>query len=358
MDFRLRFKRGKQRELLLTLKKELGLNQRELAAELSVKSRALQWWIYEAKTLPEAIFHKILQFQPKFDRFANAIEEVLPANWKMVKGGKSRYNQLLRTKMFAKHHEKMLANRRKMSKMEKVKLLSSSDFYKREVERKKLHPLPLLATLLLTDGYLQRRGVVGYTSRDWVLMNVFIDLVKANSEKVPNILRRNDGGLEVYIFDPKLTKKLFSLSPSYKKSPGKMVKEEYLQEPQPTADFLQEQDTKTKVCSIRLAMSADGCVTVHRARNGRLDVRLMLSCANPTLVRGWKDVFETLCIKATVKKGSKWSGIEGLMISRKEALRIFQRLGGFVDGVRVSRKSPNFAGIEKNVLLNWAIKNY
>ena len=44
-------------------------------------------------------------------------------------------------------------------------------------------------------------------------------------------------------------------------------------------------------------------------------------------------------------------------ISRKEVLRIFQRLGGFVDGVRVSRKSPNFAGIEKNVLLNWAIEN-
>ena len=49
-------------------------------------------------------------------------------------------------------------------------------------------------------------------------------------------------------------------------------------------------------------MSADGCATVHRARNGRLDARPMLSCANPTLVRGWKEVFETLGIKSTKER--------------------------------------------------------
>jgi len=28
-----------------------------------------------------------------------------------------------------------------------------------------------------------------------------------------------------------------------------------------------------------------------------------------------------------------------------------------VDGVKISRKSPNFAGVEKNTLLNWSLES-
>jgi hypothetical protein len=259
--------------------------------------------------------------------------------------------------MFTAHHKKMLKKRREISKMERMELPNPSNFYTYEVESQKIPSLPLLAALLFTDGYLHRRGLVGYASRDQILMNIFIDLVRGNSEKPPNLLRRSDGRLEAYVFDSKLVEKLLLLSPSYKKSPRNLSKEEYLREPQPTVDFLLAQDVKTRICSVRLAMSADGCITTYRLKNGRLRPRLMLCCANPSLVKGWRKVFWSLGIQTGIKFGRKWSGVEGIMIWKKEMIEFFRKLGGFVDGVKISRKSPNFAGMEKNTLLNWSLES-
>jgi len=357
VDPRLRFKTGKQRELLLTSKKGLGITEQDLAMKLGVSRRCLRGWMGEVKTLPKSIFHKIIQLQPKLDVFATDIEEILPPNWGAVKGGKRRYNQLLKTGMFAAHHERMLEKRREKSKMERMKLPNQSSFYVCEIEGPKIPSLPLLATLLLTDGYLQKRGLVGYASTDQTLMNIFIDLVRANSEKSPNLLRRSDGRLEAYVFDPKLVEKLLLLSPSYKKSPENLSKKEYLQESQPTVDFLLAQDIKTRICSIRLAMSADGCVTPYRLKKGQLRPRIMLCCANPSLVEGWRKVFWSLGIETWIKGGKKWSGVEGLMVWKRKVIEIFRELGGFVNGVKITRKSPNFAGVEKNVLLDWTLES-
>lgn len=356
MDFRLKFDKEKQKELLLELKEALGLSQEELAARLNVSRRCLRNWISETRTLPKKVFFKVVSWCPDLKRFAASIKEVLPSNWGGKKGGKSRYKQLLKTGMFVAHHKLMLTKRREVSKMRRVRLPSTSKFYK-EVISEDVSSLPLLATLLLTDGYLQKRGVVGYTSIDSVLMNVFIDLARANSKKLPNLLQRDDGRLEAYVFDRKLVQELFTLSPSYKKSPSNTSKKEYLDEPQPPVDFLLETDVRTRLYSIRLAMSADGCITARKPINGQMIANLIFACANPTLLNGWKKVFSSLGIEMRVIKAKvKWAGVGGLVASKKEMLYRFWKLGGFVDGVKITRKSPNFAGIEKNALLNRFLK--
>jgi len=357
MDFRLKFDEGKQKGLLLELKEALGLSQEELAARLDVSRRCLRNWISETRTLPKNVFSKAVSWCPDLRRFTTNIKEVLPSNWGGKKGGKSRYEQLLRTGTFVAHHKLMLTKRREISKMRRVRLPSTSKFYK-EVRSENVSSLSLLATLILTDGYLQKRGVVGYTSIDPVLMNVFIDLARANSRKLPNLLQTDDGRLEAYVFDRELVRELLNLSPSYKKSPSnKTGKKEYLDELQPTVDFLLKTDVRTRIYSIRLAMSADGCITVHNSMNGRMTASLIFGCANPTLLNGWKKVFSSLGIEMRVIKAKvKWAGVGGLITSKKEVLYRFWKLGGFVDGVKITRKSPNFAGVEKNALLNRFLK--
>lgn len=342
--------------MLLELKEALGLSQEKLAAKLYVSRRCLRNWISETRTLPKNAFSNAVLWCPDLGSFAASIKEILPSNWGDKKGGKSRYKQLLKTGMFVAHHKLMLAKRREVSKMRRVKLPSPSKFYE-EVRSEDVSPLPLLATLLLTDGYLQKRGVVGYTSIDPVLMNVFIDFARANSRKLPNLLQRDNGMLEAYIFDRELVRELLTLSPSYKKSPSNTSKKEYLDESQPIVDFLLKTDIRTRVYSIRLAMSADGGITARKLINGRMIASLIFGCANPTLLDGWKKVFSSLGIEMGVIKAKvKWAGVGGLIASKKEMLYRFWKLGGFVDGVKITRKSPNFAGVEKNTLLNRFLK--
>jgi len=356
MNFRLKFEKGKQKELLLELKGALGFTQEELAARFGVSRRCLRNWIDETRTLPKGIFHRAVFLYPKIRRFSTDIREILHSNWGSKKGGKGRYKQLLKTGMFVAHHELMLAKRRKTSKMERVELPEMSNFYK-EIESQSVPSLPLLATLLLTDGYLQTRGVIGYTSRDSTLMNIFIDLIRANSKKLPNLLRRDDGILEAYIFDPELSKRLLELSPVYKKSPDNVSKEEYSSGPQPVADFLLVESTQTRAYAIRLAMSADGGITATKSINGQMTGSIIFGCANPTLLNGWKKIFSSLGIEMNVIKAKrKWAGVGGLTTSKGEMLNRFWRLGGFIAGVKITRKSPNHAGMEKNARLNQFLK--
>ncbi|MDI6883727.1 MAG: hypothetical protein QMD00_01080 [Hadesarchaea archaeon] len=356
MDLRLKFASGKQKELLLELKGVLRFTQEELATRIGVSRRCLRNWINETRTLPKSVFDKAVSWCPNIERFTADIRGTLHPHWGDKKGGKSRYKQLLETGMFATHHGLMLARRCEISKMKRVDLPKMSIFY-RKIESKGIPSLPLLATLLLTDGYLQTRGVVGYTSRDPTLMNIFIDLVRANSKRPPNLLQRDDGRLEAYVFDPDLSKKLLALSPTYKKSPGNVSKKEYLGGPKPVVDFLLAENFQTRVYAVRLAMSADGCITVSKSTNGRFSGSINLGCANPTLLYGWKRVFDSLGIEMGVIKAKvKWAGVGGLIASKKEMLYRFWGLGGFVDGVKITRKSPNFAGVGKNTLLNLFLK--
>lgn len=356
VDFRLKFARGKQEELLLELKGALRFTQEELATRIGVSRRCLRNWISETRTLPKSVFDKAVAWCPNIERFAADIGGVLHPNWGDKKGGKIRYKQLLKTGMFIAHHELMLAKRRELSKMERIELPKTSNFYKK-TENEGVPSLPLLATLLLTDGYLQKRGVVGYTSRDSTLMNIFIDIVRANSRRSPNLLRRDDGRLEAYVFDPDLSKRLLVVSPTYKKSPGNVSKKEYLGGPQPTADFLLGESIQTRVHAVRLAMSADGGITVSKSASGRMAGSIILGCANPTLLEGWVKIFGSLGIEMKIIKAKgKWAGIGGLIASKGEMLKHFWELGGFVDGVKITRKSPYYAGIEKNALLNQFLK--
>lgn len=355
---RLEFNKGKQREFLLLLKSELKFSQRRLAKEIGVSRRCLRNWINEERLLPNRVFELATEIYPKIREFKHEIKEIHSANWGSQKGGKKRFKQLLESGEFPLHHRKMITQNRQKSSMEYLGLPETSNFF-RKIKDRGVPTLPLLASLLLTDGYLQRSKEVGFTSKSITLTNIFIDLIKDNSKKTPLLRKRENGMFEPYIFDPSLASSLLSLSPSYTTYPKNQSRGEYLSRPQPTIDFLSGCDSETKILCTRLAMSSDGYITVYKdKKSARVYGYIGLSCAHPSLVGEWKRIFEEFSIDMKVtRKSSYWSGIAGLRTGNKKALRIFQNFGGFVNDVKVSRKSPRLAGVEKNTVLTTYLEN-
>lgn len=124
---------------------------------------------------------------------------------------------------------------------------------------------------------------------------------------------------------------------------------EYLtKEKQPTINFLNDRSSQTKIWCIRFAFSTDGSISLSK----RGDVELTLSCAHPKLCLEWKALLEKFGLKGKLHVDSdSWSGIYGLRFYNRKSVENFAKMGGFVPGVKVTRNSKYYRGIEKNELL-------
>jgi len=215
----------------------------------------------------------------------------------------------------------------------------------------------LMAVMLLTDGCFKRRSnrnacQMVYYGRDAVLHHIFKFLaVNGLGGKPSSFLQPGKRSYHT-IFERGLNSQcvnaLFSLTPSFKTSPGRQNKDEYIKMQNPTLKFLFTEPLRIKVLAFRLAMSADGNVAIIK---GGLKFRLRLGCANPALVMEWKTLAEELGISMNVSKDKNtWSGVQGLNTDRKENLLKFLEYGGFIDGVR-AHKSLRYRGFQKNAIL-------
>lgn len=211
----------------------------------------------------------------------------------------------------------------------------------------------LVAVMLLTDGCVKKRSnrnayQMVYYGKDTVLHQIFKFLmVRALGGKPSTFLQLGKRSY-LTIFERGLKSQsmntLFSLTPSFKTSPGRQDKNEYLAMQDPTLKFLFNEPLRVKVLAFRLAMSADGNVSIT---NNGSKFRLRLGCAHPTLVGEWKILAEELGISINLAKDKNtWSGIQGLNTDRRDSLLKFSEYGGFINGVR-ARKSHRYRGFEK-----------
>ena len=107
-------------------------------------------------------------------------------------------------------------------------------------------------------------------------------------------------------------------------------------------------------------MSADGSVSILKESNDpfRIRGRLLLSCAHPSLAKQWLRLFKKIGIQThMVFKPSYWGGIAGVSSNSKVTIQKFLDIGGFIDGVNVTKKSKRFYNIQKNILLRISINN-
>lgn len=221
--------------------------------------------------------------------------------------------------------------------------------------------LAKIATLLMTDGYSDSRGYFSYGSKDRILIYIFSELVKNSVGKKTSVYLAKDGVWHANLNNKRLSESLRPLSPSYKKSPAKnQSKESYLKEPQPSVKFLENVDNDTLISCIRLALTTDGGLTVGIRKNKKgiaIKQELYLKCANPNLCEGWEGILKRAGFNFKIIKDSNmWSGIRGVSTYSIEEIRKFREVGGFVKGVKISKKSRRFAGFEKNIMLNLMLR--
>lgn len=214
--------------------------------------------------------------------------------------------------------------------------------------------------MLLTDGCVIKRNnrksyFLVYYGKDAVLHRIFKFLVMSGFGGKPSCFLAHHKRAYRTVFErglnSKSTNTLFSLTPSFKTSPGQKNTVEYATMQSPKIEFLSDESFGVKVLAFRLAMSADGNVAIINAAGRRLKFRLRLGCAHPTLAKEWGALARELKIPMNLAKDKNtWSGIQGLNTDRKDGMLKFSDYGGFINGVK-AHKSRRYRGFEKNAIL-------
>ncbi len=221
----------------------------------------------------------------------------------------------------------------------------------------------LIAVLTITDGCCYPSGKKALDVRrpklmyygDKILCQIFADLVYYAFGIIPSVFTKRKDGVHVVIYERKdikrIIQEILTLSPNYKTSPAHGQKvSEYFLEPRPTIKFLFEQDKSILKEAFRLAMSAEGSCSIYK--NVQKGFSLSLSCAHPELVIQWQTIGKKLGLNFNIKKASNgWAGYAGIVTSKKEVLKKFFLIGGFIEGVKVTKQSKRFCGVEKNLLI-------
>lgn len=280
------------------------------------------------------------------------------SNWGQTKGGKIRIMRIKDKKAYFD-----LLHLKSRSKAKKVKHIINWKIKTKigkEVVKKKLEVLPLLAGLLLTDGHVYKKKdcwEIGFASKNKQLSYLFSDFIQIWNPKqiISKYIDKNDV-TRLYFHLP-LQNNLIKLNKSFKTSPRNQSISDYLKEAQPSIRFLYQFNNVYKNIFLRIVFSTDGGITIKEYKN-RIRPYLFLRCAHPILCKDYKKIASESSIKLKiVKDKSKWSGIGGLIATNMNSLRNFQKIGGFVNGVKVSRKSKYFFDIEKNWILDKFINN-
>lgn len=357
LHFRLRFNDGKQRDFLIKyIEHKTYRSQKDLAFALKVKRGTLKNWINEKTTLPNNIFEKICFGFKDGEKFNKFIVQKLPLNWGEKKGGNIRKLQFGDINKFYKNlrvkKEKIRLSRHKTLK--KNKKITNKTILK--IIKEKVNLKPLLVTYLLTDGSLLPKNEsyrLCFFTKDEELKSFIYDMLLKESRYLPSLSKDKKNGVYIIrVTDNYLAKNLFKLNKNYKKIPYKNQSlEDYLKMPQPSLNFLKKIDNKTRILCLRLALSTDGYVSVPLKGTPTVG----LTCYHPTLCNEWKEIFALCGIKTyIINKKASWCGIAGVKLST-DSIYKFWKIGGFIEGVKVSKKSKRYKGMKKNELLKVAI---
>ena len=309
-NLRLKFSNGYQKRFLSELIKLNNLSQRKLSKSLSKSRRTIRLWIDEKALLPEDIYENLIKRYPLCIKFDKYILDKKPNNWGQIKGGKIRYSQLKKNNKFKEHHKKML---KKITKQNSLSFPQQSTFFKK-IKTKNIDLLSLLVTLLITDGYL-RKGHIAFVNKDRGLLNIFADIVSHISQANVRIRLKKENIFERSVYDSNLAKRLLKYSPTFKTSPATQTRRDYLNGPQPTIKYLFKQNFKTKINCVRLALTADGCLSFNSESKHefRRRAQLHFACAHPLLIKEWKKLFKQVGLKFwIIKQKNYWVGIKGI----------------------------------------------
>lgn len=342
-DKRLRFQKGKQKEFLEAVIKNHFRSQAALGRFLGFDRHTIRGWLIEKSNLSKSVFQKIVASYPQHKPFAKFIEEELPWNWGWIKGGKVTASKL--------DICERLAHARSFIKGCSVRRLKKEELYNPIVDQMLQENVDLksiLAVCLLTDGCLGVEGRshrISVFSKDPVIIEFSRALLLKLSKFEPGVYRGSKGVTIVRMTDNDLVRELQKLSPEFRTFPpeGK---------PQPTISFLKNANRKTKEWAIRVALTLDGSIALSKYNKPELT----LSCYNKTACEEWQKFFAVYGLRGNVSYSNRSrQGAIGVRIFNYSSIYNFYKIGGFMEGVKISKNSTRFYGLEKNYLLKKVI---
>ncbi len=347
-DFRLKFTEGKQKELLeRVILNEFG-SQIAFAKFIGVEGTTVRGWLKEKGNIPKSVFDKITESHPSYLQFSEFIQEKLPINWGRSKGGKSRIAQINDLPRYLERVRSFITYKRQQKSTEKPNI--DNCLLNRLVEEG-VDLLSILAICIQTDGSLTNHGReyrIAFSSSDEILIKFMVAILEKLGEFNPTVYNGGRSGKNVVVSDSELGKKLLELSPEYRTFAIDKNN-------QPTIRFLDGKNLQTRVWATRFAFTTDGCISLPK--NGKPEINL--SCYNKSLSEEWTTFLKQFRINGHLAKLKKAKeGVCGVRIYDSKSIYNFYRLGGFIDGVKVSRKSKKYQGQEKNALLTAAVKKW
>jgi len=221
----------------------------------------------------------------------------------------------------------------------------------------------IIIPCLQSDGTIdqrkrdQKNPALIFSGNNRVLHDYFIDAMYYEYKLLPTSYFTSNSRSTTYytLYNQneirKIIPEIMELSGNSKTSPavGQSV-EEYLQEPQPHLDYLNEAIETVQKIALRIWASTEGCIGIHKTKD-LIYPKLAISCAHPVLASQLKLIAKKYGINFYKRRRkTQWSGIKDLINSSLKACILFLEIGGFINGVRISSYSPYHEGIEKNIL--------
>lgn len=126
--------------------------------------------------------------------------------------------------------------------------------------------------------------------------------------------------------------------------------EDYEKEAKPHLNYLLDAKKIEKIIALRIWASAEGAIIPMRRNKGGLIVpKLQISCSNKELLFQLDKVTKSVGLHFSVRneKGIGYKCLYNMTIS---CILSFLRLGGFIEGVKISKNSKYYEGIDKQDL--------
>lgn len=223
--------------------------------------------------------------------------------------------------------------------------------------------LGMIIGLLLTDGWIRKNKTsweIGFTNKSEELHTLFEEKMKMI---FPNVhftrrLKNNKEVKDTTINSKQIGNLLHNFLPSFRKKvfdngtfPNSKIPDFFFQ--------LSKEELKE---ILKTMFSADGCIMLsmgwrkksikwRKEEGWEIKTEVTLGCKHPVIKEQILELLKNLGF-APRKDNDK------VILGKEKDIIKFKNEIGFVRGVKISRKSKNWEGFEKNQILNLAIKSF
>jgi len=229
--------------------------------------------------------------------------------------------------------------------------------YEQGVDLKRAIIIPCLQS----DGNILRAPYkygLRFFGNSKILHDYFVDAIYYEYDLLPTSYFLEDKNNNIYYtkYDQRVVNEIIdevtNLAGNTKTSPAnKQTIEDYLKEPQPHLKYLLNASKTEQKIALRIWMSTEGCVSVHRS-HGIIYPYLLIACAHPILAKQLQQIAKTFSFPLHIRHSKlHWAGIDSVYNKTIRGCIEFLKFGGLIKGVKISSKSRYHEGIEKNILM-------